>query len=181
MLALSVGGVLYSVKPFRLKERPLLDVFMNAFGAGFVSFIAGWSVFRPLSEMVQNLVPLLSSLWLSFLIGSKYLVTVVMDHESDKECGVTTTSVVFGKKFSLGFSFVLNVLSQLILISLCVLERRVEYFMMLPFAVKGPLDHLELVKNHESNRIFDRVKKDVAYSFLVFVLILTVYSVKMIG
>jgi 1,4-dihydroxy-2-naphthoate octaprenyltransferase len=49
LIALSVVlGATYSVRPFRLKGKPFLDLFANAIGYGGIAFLIGWRTVAPL-------------------------------------------------------------------------------------------------------------------------------------
>ena len=42
-----VMGVMYSVRPIRMKGRPILDLVFNALGYGMVNFLVGWTIMGP--------------------------------------------------------------------------------------------------------------------------------------
>ncbi len=47
-------GILYSVKPIRLKDRFLLSYLSIALGYEFLTFLAGWSVYRSIIELLTT-------------------------------------------------------------------------------------------------------------------------------
>jgi len=131
-------SITYSYWP-RMKTRAPLDVVWNAFGLFTLPFVAGWIVYHGSSEvslysfcafgfwyylmfgewfsrllLLRLLVrlswfPLSELLGGSLIGGSFYVLTAVLDYESDKAEGINTISVLLGKRYSLTFSLALYV------------------------------------------------------------------------
>ena len=92
--AMSVAlGLLYSVPPFKLKGRPVLDMAANAVGYGFLNFSVGWLATRDFSVRMIEL-----SLPYALAIAAVYLNTTILDISGDREAGDTTTGVWLGPK-----------------------------------------------------------------------------------
>ena len=98
-LSCAVLAVLYSVRPFRLKERPGFDVFVNALGIGLLCPLAGWSIEAPIHTFPWPfLLPLITG-----FIGF-YVPTTMMDASADRESGGTSFAVRFGFRVARGTS-----------------------------------------------------------------------------
>ncbi len=98
-------GIIYSVPPFKFKDRPILDFVINAFGYGFLNFSIGWLTQRPLSGDT-----FLSALPYTFAVGALFINTTILDIEGDKRSKAITTSIFLGKNNALRLSSVLLIL-----------------------------------------------------------------------
>ena len=60
LIAVSTAlGVIYSVRPFRLKGKPILDLLSNAIGYGGIAFLLGWAATATLNaEALQRAISL---------------------------------------------------------------------------------------------------------------------------
>lgn len=103
VLFMFVVNILYNYKPFRLKERPPLDILLQL---GYV-FVALFSILLNNPEMM----PWQSFVALSILAFSAHLVGEIIDMESDTLANKKTTALFLGRKNS-----------KLLLILLLVLE-----------------------------------------------------------
>ena len=93
----------YSMPPIRLKERPPLDSICIGVIV-FCVFVAGFSYNKTVYDLaLHKCVPEIS--FISF-----HAFTTIMDYSSDKATNVRTFAVVFGKRCTALFSFILNVL-----------------------------------------------------------------------
>ena len=81
-------GVLYSVPPFKLKGKPLLDTLANALGYGLVNFCVGWLLIRSL-----GLPALVLFLPYVLTIAAVFVNTTLVDLEGDRQAGEITTAV----------------------------------------------------------------------------------------
>lgn len=99
-----VFGIIYSVPPFKCKDRPILDFVTNALGYGFLNFSIGWLTLRPLSaQTFLYAVPYV------FAVGALFINTTILDIEGDKESHAITTSIFLGKNNALRLSSILLV------------------------------------------------------------------------
>jgi chlorophyll synthase len=96
-------SIIYSAPPFRLKERPGLDLFTNAIASGILCTMAGWIINKPLLEF-----PILWGIISFFGVGAIYIPTTIIDFEPDVKKGVKTIATYLGKQkaFLMGWSFV---------------------------------------------------------------------------
>jgi 4-hydroxybenzoate polyprenyltransferase len=106
LLSSLVLGILYSVKPVRLKGRPGIDVLSNAVGYGFLAFGMGWLTSSPFSSRL-----LLCSLPYLFATATIFSASTILDREGDRRDGARTTAVRFGKSTVLAVCLVTLLLS----------------------------------------------------------------------
>jgi len=97
-------SILYSAPPFRLKERPGLDLLTNAIASGILCTMAGWVINKPILEF-----PFLWGIISFFGVGAIYIPTTIIDFEPDVKKGVKTIATYIGKRkaFFLGWIFVI--------------------------------------------------------------------------
>ncbi len=91
ILAASLAlGAAYSLEPFRLKRRPVLDVLANAAGNGVLNTLAGWiAAGAPLGGW-----PALAPYPLA--VASVHLATTLADVEADAKMGFRTSGAELG-------------------------------------------------------------------------------------
>ena len=93
LLSILPLGLLYSIPPLRLKARPVLDVFMNAIGYGWVAFSIGWLTFGDFTWSVS-----LHALPYMLAVAAMYINTTLIDAEGDRNSGYNTTGIWLGLK-----------------------------------------------------------------------------------
>jgi lycopene elongase/hydratase (dihydrobisanhydrobacterioruberin-forming) len=81
-------GYLYSVPPVRLKARPGFDVAVNAIAVGVLGPVAGWSLYRPVTDY-----PPAMAVFGLLLAAALYLPTTVIDRIADRDAGDVTSGV----------------------------------------------------------------------------------------
>jgi 4-hydroxybenzoate polyprenyltransferase len=102
LLALSFCiGVLYSVRPFRLKGRPIIDVFSNAVGYGVLAFGIGW-----ITDDLFSIDLMVRSIPYFFAAATIFTTSTILDTEGDRRDGAMTTAVKFGTTPTLVVSLV---------------------------------------------------------------------------
>lgn len=102
-------GILYSVRPFHFKGRPILDMVSNAVGNGFLNTLAGflvWQTYR--NDFAVIMVPYMLA------TAAVYLVTTIADIPGDRLAGDRTTGVWLGSRYTGMLAVVLMGLSILI-------------------------------------------------------------------
>ena len=104
----TVLGVIYSVRPFRLKSKPILDLVSNAIGYGGIAFLLGWAATTTLNtEALQRAIPYI------FCVGAAFVNTTLPDLKGDLVHGDRTTGVVLGVRRSCQLSLFLLVIAIL--------------------------------------------------------------------
>ncbi len=89
---LLAGAVLYSVPPFRLKERPPLDSVSNGIGYIIIPAAMGYSFGASVWELPAEL------LWMSIVGVAVHSVSTIVDYRPDAGAGFKTFATRFGKR-----------------------------------------------------------------------------------
>ncbi|MEW6049573.1 MAG: UbiA family prenyltransferase [Candidatus Zixiibacteriota bacterium] len=99
-----VLGYLYSAPPFRLKDRPIAGLLVNAAGAGFLPSVA------VMPDLTMNNIGLMgwdNPFYFAAAVGGVYLLTTVPDLAGDAATGKKTVPVLFGSKAAVGAAAVI--------------------------------------------------------------------------
>ncbi len=109
LVALSaVLGVIYSVPPFRLKGKPIVDLLANAIGYGGIAFLIGWGTTAAVNaEALKCAVPYV------FCVAAAFVNTTLPDLKGDETHGDRTTGVLLGVRRSCQLSLFLLVIAIL--------------------------------------------------------------------
>ncbi len=127
-------GLIYSVPPFSLKERPLGGLLCNVLAHGNLAFLVGWSMNATLSGE-----SILFSLPYMFAVGAVYLNTTVPDMEGDKSSGKITVVVKWGREAAVVSSLVLVVVAIIISFLIKDIPFFIASALVLPFFLFGAL------------------------------------------
>lgn len=100
----TVLGLMYSVRPIRLKGKPIIDLAANAIGYGCVAFLIGW-----VSVLSVSLVALQSSIPYVLCVAAAFVNTTLPDLSGDRSNNDLTTGILLGVRYSCQFSLVLLV------------------------------------------------------------------------
>ena len=95
-------GLLYSVPPFKLKAKPLLDMLANGIGYGGLAFACGKLAGGGSAEGIW-----LAALPYMLAVAAVYLNTTLPDYQSDKATGNITSGVFFGGRVTTWLALVL--------------------------------------------------------------------------
>ncbi len=101
-----IMAMLYSLPPFRWKDKPFLDLFLNSTGYGIVNFLAGWSIAKDITFSA-----FLNSLPYFFGVGAIFLLTTLLDIEGDKRVFKITTGIKLGIGNTLKLSYIFIVIA----------------------------------------------------------------------
>ena len=131
MILLSVLlGVLYSIPPIRLKGRPILDLFSNAFGFGIVAFGVGWASVSALSiRLILDCLPYI------ICISAVFINTTIPDIKGDVQNGDITIGAFLGIRKSCIVSMLLVGIALLISLFLRDIICLMASLLSLPFFV----------------------------------------------
>lgn len=102
MAASGALGLLYSIPPFKLKAKPLLDMLANGIGYGALAFATGWAALGKYSDAIW-----LASSPYVLAVAAVYLNTTIPDYASDKATGNITTGVFLGGRVTTWLALVL--------------------------------------------------------------------------
>jgi len=86
----------YSIPPFRLKSVPIVDFITSGIGAGFLPFLIG--VDTSSQSNVSISLILTSAIPLMLAHSSGHILQALGDYEADRENGVQTIVVKYGRK-----------------------------------------------------------------------------------
>jgi 4-hydroxybenzoate polyprenyltransferase len=149
---LLILGTAYSYPP-RLKGVPLLDVVANG-AIVALCYVAGWVAFEPISSI--SLFPIL---WIFFLVAATYMLTVLIDIECDRECGIRSIAVVFGTSNTAKLAFACYLISMVFYVICAATLQRISYYLVgigLFWAMKS---FFQLAKDPHPERIYAVAKK----------------------
>ena len=100
----TVLGLMYSVRPVRLKGKPIIDLVVNAIGYGCVAFLIGWGSVSSVSLMaLQRSIPYV------LCVAAAFVNTTLPDLSGDRSNNDLTTGILLGVQRSCQFSLVLLV------------------------------------------------------------------------
>lgn len=128
-------GILYSVRPIRLKGRPVVDILSNAIGYGVLAFGIGW-----ITDDCLTIHLLLRSIPYFFAAATIFTASTILDMEGDRRDDAVTTAVRFGTLASLTTSLV-----ALLCALVCALLLR-DYVICITAAVGLPLLIIAMVR-----------------------------------
>jgi len=102
-------GITYSVPPLECKGKPFLDILWNSAGYGMVTFSLGWISVAPLkTDMWIHTLPYF------FAVAAVYVNSTILDIKGDKMAGKITIGVFLGKKNTLLFAIVLDIITLIL-------------------------------------------------------------------
>jgi 1,4-dihydroxy-2-naphthoate polyprenyltransferase len=116
---------LYSYRGIRLKRLPIIGYITVILNQGALTF---FMVYHAANRDVNAHAPVAGLIAAAFLIGGFYPITQVYQHESDKKDGVTTVSMLLGKKGTFIFCAALYAIAFAILLWYYMNQNRVGWF-----------------------------------------------------
>lgn len=94
-------GAAYSIEPYRLKKRPVLDVLANAMANGVLNTLAGWIAIGAPLDGLTILAPY------PLAVAAVHLSTTLADIDGDRASGLRTSGVALGRRKGIIISTVL--------------------------------------------------------------------------
>lgn len=165
---------IYSLPPIRLKERVFGDIFANSTTAGAASYIAGYTLFRDVTTI--SIYPII---WLTLLVASTYLLTVLIDFEDDKKSGLKTTAIVLGVKKAVNISIIIYFISFIFyILTLTVQWRTLAYWIIFLPILKSPISYIKLYR--DNTRIYHLAKRGVQWAIFGVFGILIIYIILLV-
>lgn len=95
---LLLGALMYSVPPFRIKEKPPLDNLANGIFYVLVPFAMGFTFVKPLTSIPSEVF------WLGVVFLGLHTAGALADYEADKRAGHRTVAHLLGRKGSMACS-----------------------------------------------------------------------------
>ena len=123
ILGLVLISLLYNIPPFRLKNRPILDILCHTLSLGILCPIAGWCLFD--SSGVVNAFsnfPLLYLFSISLYVTALHSPTMAVDFSSDINSGAITFATKYGAERTMLLSWFLTTAGASILFISGLLE-----------------------------------------------------------
>ena len=116
ILGLILISLLYNIPPFRLKNRPILDVLCHTLSLGILCPIAGWCLSDSLGLInAFSNFPFLYLLSISFYVTALHSPTMAVDFDADIKSGTTTFATKFGAERTMLFSWLLTTAGAFVL------------------------------------------------------------------
>ena len=101
-----VMGVLYSVPPFRVKDRGWFALAFNALGHGFLIYLLGFAWAAAIWGTPWKWEIFFRALSYAVAYGAVYLFTTVPDIEGDRRTGKMTLAVLWGARKTMSVALV---------------------------------------------------------------------------
>ena len=117
-------SLLYNIPPFRLKNRPILDILCHATSLGILCPIAGWCLSSSSSGLIDAFsnFPLLYLFSISLYVAALHSPTMAVDFNADMNSGATTFATKYGAERTMLLSWILTTAGASILFICGVLE-----------------------------------------------------------
>jgi len=125
ILCYIVCSRLYSYRGIRLKRFPVIGYITVILNQGALTF---FMVYHASNTDVTAHTPVAGLIAAAFLIGGFYPITQVYQHESDKKDGVTTISMLLGKRGTFIFCAALYAVALSILFSYYMHQNHLMWF-----------------------------------------------------
>ncbi|WP_152362493.1 prenyltransferase [Microlunatus speluncae] len=109
-------GWAYSAPPLRLKARPGADVAVNAIPVGVLGPLGGWVAITGSPAGFPWPITVVATM----AVAALYLVTTIVDLETDRAVGVRTTAVALGRRAAAEVGFALWAGSALLTLGLAI-------------------------------------------------------------
>lgn len=119
---------LYSYRGIRLKRLPIIGYLTVILNQGTLTF---FMVYHGASLNLTTIVPLQALIIACFLIGGFYPLTQIYQHEQDKADGVTTISMLLGKRNTFLFCSLMYLAAFLLLFIYYRQQQQLIYFFVL--------------------------------------------------
>jgi 4-hydroxybenzoate polyprenyltransferase len=174
IIAILPLGILYSLPPFRLKARPVIDTVMNAIGYGWVAFSVGWLIDGTFSWSIS-----LQAIPYILAVTAMYINTTLVDAEGDRKSGFTTTGIWLGKKKATRISLICIILVAAIAFALQSWVCLITAIVSLPVYYKAFIsqhDRWIRLSLHLPGRLFVVLTGVIFPYYLVFLILLYFFT-----
>ena len=161
-------GVLYSVRPFRLKGRPIVDMLSNAVGYGVLAFGIGW-----ITDDCFTIDLLIRSIPYFFAAATIFTSSTILDREGDRKNGAITTAVKFGTTPTL----IISLLTLLVALVSALLLR--DYVITITSIIGLPLLVVALIK--KKRQFITLYMRGASYVFIILIAVLFPWFLVLLG
>jgi len=160
---------LYSAPSPRLKAIPIVDFLVSGVGAGFLPFFIGLNV--PHQPNISIPIIILTTISLTLFHCGAHIIQTIGDYEADREAGINTFVVKYGKKKGVtisGLMFLFAFLLPLICLfaGLVSPSHLILFFMLLPLSIHPLLRFKHLYEDPCSSSVISLQESVKKYGIL---------------
>jgi len=165
----------YSVPPFRLKSVPTVDFITSGIGAGFLPFLIG--VGTSSQSNVSISLILISAIPLMLAHSSGHILQALGDYEADRENGVQTIVVKYGRKKSIAIMGLLSLITGLlpfVYVAFALVLPSIYFplfFLPLPFCIPIAKRYIITIKNPTTENVVSLQKAARKYGIVIMALV----------
>jgi 4-hydroxybenzoate polyprenyltransferase len=176
----------YSVPPFRLKSVPTVDFITSGIGAGFLPFLIG--VGTSSQSNVSISLILISAIPLMLAHSSGHILQALGDYETDRENGVQTIIVKYGRKKSIVIMGLLSLAAGLlpfVYVAFAIVLPSIYFplfFLPLPFCIPIAKRYVITIKDPTTENVVSLQKAVRKYGTVIMALVCAYVSIgKILG
>ena len=161
----------YSIPPFRLKSVPIVDFIASGIGAGFLPFLIG--VGTSSQSNVSISLILISAIPLMLAHSSGHILQALGDYEADRENGVQTIVVKYGRKKSIVIMGLLSLITGLLPFVYAAFGLVLPsiyfplFFLPLPFCMPIAKRYIITIKNPTTENVVSLQKAARKYGIII--------------
>jgi 4-hydroxybenzoate polyprenyltransferase len=165
----------YSFPPFRLKSVPIVDFVTSGIGAGFLPFLIGVSTSSQPNVSISLI--LTSAIPLMLAHSSGHILQALGDYEADRENGVQTIVVKYGRKKSIVIMGLLSLAAGLlpfVYVAFAIVLPSIYFplfFLPLPFCIPIAKRYVITIKNPTTENVVSLQKASRKYGIVIMALI----------
>jgi len=173
-----VFGTAYSAPPFRLKSVPVVDFVVSGLGAGFLPFLIGGGL---TDKLISNIPSIMwGAMPLMLIHCGGHIIQAVGDYEADRETGVHTFAVRYGRKKGVivaGFMFLIASFSPFVYSAFGLLSYRhlFLFFVLFPLSIPIVMRYADLLKNPSTKNVI-KIHKTTRKYGIIGVTVLLAYA-----
>jgi len=170
--------IAYSTPPFRLKSVPVADFAISGIGAGFLPFLIGGGL---TDKLISNIPSIMwGAMPLMLIHCGGHIIQAVGDYEADRETGVHTFAVRYGRKKGVivaGFMFLMASFSPFVYSAFGLLSYRhlFLFFVLFPLSIPIVMRYADLLKNPSTKNVI-KIHKTTRKYGIIGVTVLLAYA-----
>jgi 4-hydroxybenzoate polyprenyltransferase len=161
----------YSIPPFRIKSVPIMDFIASGIGAGLLPFLIG--VGTSSQSNVSISLILISAIPLMLAHSSGHILQALGDYEADRENGVQTIVVKYGRKKSIVIMGLLSLITGLLPFVYAAFGLVLPsiyfplFFLPLPFCMPIAKRYIITIKNPTTENVVSLQKAARKYGIII--------------